>query len=233
MEALLEPARAHAAAGFAASESLAAASRQLSGVVGADDFTGGGPLHAGQVVRRPGVARALAAIARDGRSGFYEGECGHALLELGRGEYTAADFSRRHADWVQPLELDAFGRTLWSLPPNSQGYILLRCAAIASTIALPEPEHPRWAHLLIEACRESAADRDSAWHEGSDGAALIAPARIGAMRARISEQRAGSSRAAAVPGGTVSLCVVDAERMSVSMLQSNVVGWGAMLFVLA
>jgi gamma-glutamyltranspeptidase/glutathione hydrolase len=34
-----------------------------------------------------------------------------------------------------------------------------------------------------------------------------------------------------VPGDTVSLCAVDAERMAVSMLQSNFVGWGAMLFV--
>jgi gamma-glutamyltranspeptidase / glutathione hydrolase len=107
----------------------------------------------------------------------------------------------------------------------------LSSAAIASTLPLPEPDHPGWAHLLIEASREAAADRDAVWHEGSDGEALIAAERLAAMRARISEWHAGGSTAAAVPGGTASLCVVDRERMAVSMLQSNFVGWGSLLFV--
>jgi gamma-glutamyltranspeptidase / glutathione hydrolase len=153
------------------------------------------------------------------------------LLALGNGEYTTSDLARSYADWVEPLGLDAFGRRLWSLPPNSQGYILLRSAAIASTLSLPEPEDPAWAHLLIEALREAAADRDVVWHEGSDGEQLIAAERIGAMRARISTQRAQRQTQSVVPGGTVSICVVDAERTAVSMLQSNFVGWGAMLFV--
>jgi gamma-glutamyltranspeptidase/glutathione hydrolase len=55
---LLAPARAHAAGGFAASEALAAAAPLLAGVAHADDFTAAGPLVAGQIVRRPGVARA-------------------------------------------------------------------------------------------------------------------------------------------------------------------------------
>lgn len=230
LEELLEPARRHAADGFAASDSLAAATRLLPGVRGAEDFTASGTLQPGQVVRRPGVARALQAIAREGRRGFYEGEFGEALLELGGGEYTAADLKRGQADWVAPLGLEAFGHRLWSLPPNSQGYLLLRSAAIASGLSLPEPEHPGWAHLLIEASRASAADRDQVWHEGSDGPSLIAADRIAAARARISEQRAQGPAPAAIPGDTVSLCVVDGERMAVSMLESNFVGWGSMLF---
>jgi gamma-glutamyltranspeptidase/glutathione hydrolase len=228
---LLEPARRHAADGFAVSESLAAATRLLSSAHGTDDYTASGPLRPGQIVRRPGVARALEAIAHEGRRGFYEGEFGHALLELGGGEYTAADLERGQADWVAPLGLNGFGRQLWSLPPNSQGYLLLRSAAIASELDLPDPGHPAWAHLLIEASRESAADRDVAWHEGSDGPALIAADQIDAMRARISEQRARHRAPAAVTGGTVSLCVVDRERTAASMLQSNFIGWGSMLFV--
>jgi gamma-glutamyltranspeptidase/glutathione hydrolase len=132
---------------------------------------------------------------------------------------------------VQPLGLEAFGRRLWSLPPNSQGYLLLSSAAVVSTLALPEPDNPGWPHLLIEASREAATDRDCVWHEGSDGEALIAAGRIAEMRARISDRRTRGSATAAVPGGTVSLCVVDGDRMAVSMLQSNFVGWGAMLFV--
>jgi len=87
---LLEPARAHAANGFSASEAVAAAAPLLAGVAHADDFTAGGRLVAGRIVRRPGVAGAPEAIARDGRRGFHEGEFGDA-------------------DWVQPLAIDAFG----------------------------------------------------------------------------------------------------------------------------
>lgn len=86
--------------GFAASESLAAAAQLIAGVPEADDYTTGGPLMAGQVVRRPGVARALAAIALESRRGFYEGEFGQALLELGGGEYSSADLVRSQAEWV-------------------------------------------------------------------------------------------------------------------------------------
>jgi gamma-glutamyltranspeptidase/glutathione hydrolase len=231
LEQLLAPARSLAADGFAATESLAVATRLLTGVADADDFTGRGPLRAGQIVRRPGVARTLDAIARDGRSGFYEGEFGQALLELGGGEYTAADLARSQADWVQPLGLEAFGRPLWSLPPSSQGYVTLRSAAIASELELPEPEDPGWAHLLIEASRAAEADREAVWHESSDGRALIAADGIAAMRERISARRAGTGAPAPFAGGTVSLCVVDGDRMAVSMLQSNFVGWGSLLFV--
>ena len=231
LETLLEPARRHAADGFAASASLAAASEAIAGLPEAADYTVGERLRPGQVVRRPGVARALDVIAREGRRGFYDGEFGERLLELGGGEYTAADLARSQAEWVEPLGLEAFGRRLWSLPPNSQGYLLLCSAAIASGLQLPEPDDPVWAHLLIEASREAAVDRELVWNEASDGAALIAPDRVAAMRARIATRRAGVARPLAVPGGTVSICVVDGEGTAVSMLQSNFVGWGSLLIV--
>lgn len=224
LEELLEPALRHAEAGFAASPSLAAAAGELTGVDGAEDFTGPGGLGRGDVVRRPGVARALRAIARDGRTGFYEGEFGQALLELGAGEYTDEDLVREQADWVAPLGLEAFGQRLWSLPPSSQGYLLLRSAAMASELELPDPRSPAWAELLIEIASASESDRDEVWHEGSDGPSLITPEVIAGLRRRDSAPRT-------LAGDTVSLCVVDSERMAVSLLQSNFVGWGSLLFV--
>jgi gamma-glutamyltranspeptidase / glutathione hydrolase len=230
LEVVLAAARKHAASGFAASQALAQAAPLLAGVAHADDFTANGPLIPGHIVRRPGVARALQAIARGGRRGFYEGEFGEALLEAGGGEYTTGDLSRAQAEWVQPLGIDAFGRRLWSLPPSSQGYLLLRSAAIASSLQLPDPEDPEWAHLLIECSREAAADRAETWHEASAGQTLIATEVIASMRARITD-RAGAGAPAAVPGGTVSLCVVDRDRLAVSMLQSNFTAWGSLRFV--
>jgi gamma-glutamyltranspeptidase/glutathione hydrolase len=223
LEELLEPARHHAEVGFAASPSLAVAAAKLVGVAGGEDFTASGRLSAGDVVRRPGVARALGAIARDGRVGFYEGEFGEALLSLGSGEYREEDLSRPQADWVLPLGLDALGTRLWALPPNSQGYLLLRSAAMASEIRLPDPGDPEWADLLIEIASACESDRDEVWHEGSDGPSLITPEAIAGLRHR-------GPAPAPVTGDTVSLCVVDSERMAVSLLQSNFVGWGSLLF---
>jgi gamma-glutamyltranspeptidase/glutathione hydrolase len=235
LPALLAPALAYAQEGFAASEALATASGQIAGLPGAEDFVAPGDdsLRAGQIVRRPGVARVLDAIGRAGRAGFYEGEFGAGLIELGGGEYTEDDLLRVHAEWVEPLTVEAFGRRLWTLPPNSQGYVLLRAAAIACGLPLPEPDDPAWAHVLIEVARVAEADRDEVWHERSDGDALIAEAVIAAMRERVLERtrRAGSGAAPPLPGGTVSLCVVDDHRMAVSMLQSNFLGWGSLLFV--
>ncbi len=66
------------------------------------------------------------------------------------------------------------------------------------------------------------SDRDEVWHDGSDGRALVAPERIERLR---------PGAAAALPGDTVSLCVVDGDRMAVSILQSNFASWGSKLFV--
>ncbi|MBV8989056.1 MAG: gamma-glutamyltransferase, partial [Solirubrobacterales bacterium] len=228
---LLAPARRYAAEGFAASPSLAAACEQLAGVDGADDYTAHGPTYSGQLLRRSGVARTLESIARDGRRGFYEGEFGHALIELGGGEFSAGDFARDQADWVEPLAVEAFGRRVWSLPPNSQGYLLLASAAIASGLELPEPDDPGWAHLLIECSRVAAADREMVWHEASSGEELIGAPRIEAMRERIGDRRLPERSPDPVPGGTTGICVVDDDRTAISMLQSNYLGWGSLLFV--
>ena len=228
---LLEPARRHAADGFAASPSLATATRLVAGVPGAEDYSAGGTVRTGQVVRRPGIARALEAIRRDGRRGFYEGEFGQALIELGAGEYASEDLVRSQADWVSPLAVDAFGGRLWSAPPNSQGYLLLSSAAVAADQRLPGPGHAQWVHRLIAISRACARDRDAVWHERSDGRALIAPERIAALRERVMADQPSLRASTLVRGDTVSLCVIDSERMAVSMLQSNFVGWGSMRFV--
>ena len=64
LRVVLEPARRSAAEGFAASSRLAVATTLVATVDGADDFLPPGGLRAGQLVRRPAVADALAAIAR-------------------------------------------------------------------------------------------------------------------------------------------------------------------------
>ena len=118
---VLGPAIGYASGGFPAGAMLASMSPLLTGVEGAGELHPPGGLRAGQVVRRPGVARALEAIVRSGRDGFYGGEFGEGLLELGAGEYEPDDLARPLADWVAPLGRRVWGADVWTVPPASQG----------------------------------------------------------------------------------------------------------------
>jgi gamma-glutamyltranspeptidase/glutathione hydrolase len=231
---LLEPARAYAEDGFTASPTLAGwtASEGLQGVPHADDFTAGGPLPPGGVIRRAGVARTLRAIAEQGRQGFYQGEFGERLLELGNGEYTVDDLARSQADWVDPISVEAWDRRVWTVPPNSQGYITLAAAWIAQGLDLPaDPADDLWAHLLVEAARQAGFDRDDVLHEHASGEELLAPERLEPRRRAIDPERASVPGGVRAGGDTMYLCAVDGDRMGVSLIQSNFVGFGSMVVV--
>ena len=227
---VLAPAVAYAADGFPASPTLAARVPAIDGVVGAEDFVGGGrPVRTGTLVRRPGVARTLTAIGSGGRGAFYEGEFGSGLLDLGDGEYTADDLAASQADWVEPAFVDVWSRRVWTVPPNSQGYLTLAGAWIASGLpafADVDPDDPLWAHLLIESARQAAFDRVAVLSEGADWRSLVSPSRLAVRRDAISADGVSSVSFAPMPGGTMYLCAVDADRMGVSLIQSNASGWG-------
>jgi gamma-glutamyltranspeptidase/glutathione hydrolase len=231
---LLEPARAYAEDGFPASATLAGwtASEGLLNVPHADDYTASGPLPPGGLIRRRGVARTLLAIAERGREGFYQGEFGERLLELGNGEYTVDDLARRQADWVDPISVEAWGRRVWTVPPNSQGYITLAAAWIAKGLDLPaDPADGLWAHLLVEAARQAGFDRDDVLHETASGEALIATDRLEPRRRAIDRERASAPGRVSARSDTTYLCAVDGDRMGVSLTQSNYRGFGSMVVV--
>jgi gamma-glutamyltranspeptidase/glutathione hydrolase len=222
---LLVDAQRHARDGFPCSPLLAAAAPSVAGLPGAAEFQAAtGP---GAVVRRPRVAAALAGIARDGRAGFYGGAFGEGLRRLGAGEFTAADLAEPQAEWVPPLSVDVWDRQVWTVPPNSQGYLTLAGAWIAAGLPLPaDPADPTWAHLLVEAARAAAWDRLTVLHEDASGPALLDPSRLGPRRAAIETGRPASLGDGYAGGDTMFLCCVDADRQAVSLIQSNAAGFG-------
>lgn len=146
---VLAPAIAYPADGFPPSSTMKSAIDSIAHLPEAADYTAGGPL-----IARPGVAGAFHAVVADGRDGHYGGEFGAGLLELGNGEYEAADLDTPLADWVAPIGVNAWGHDIWTVPPNSQGYLGPAGAWIAAGLDLPENvEDGQWAHLLIEAAR--------------------------------------------------------------------------------
>lgn len=181
---------------------------------------------AGATVVRPGVARALRAIASGGRDAFYGGEFGGGLLQLGGGLFTPDDLERSQADWVEPLSAPAFGVELHTIGPNSQGYLTLGGAVLADAVGLPDdPDDARWAHLLVEAAALAGHDRPEVLHEGADGRELMR--RIAGRLDELDPERSSGRTAPAGSGDTTYLCTADGSGMAVSLIQSNASGFGS------
>jgi gamma-glutamyltranspeptidase/glutathione hydrolase len=224
---VLAPAIAQADDGFPAAVTLAQAVARYPDVAGMEQFDNPNP---GDPVRRPGVARALRAIRDHGRSGFYLGEFGDGLLALGNGEYTRADLELDQATWVEPLSLTAFGKVLHTIPPNSQGYLTLAGSRIADLVGLPtDTADPQWAHLTIESARLAGYDRLEVLHENADGATLLDDDVLRRRAAQVDPDRAAVLGDSYRPGGTIFLATADADRMGVSLIQSNAAGFGSLL----
>jgi gamma-glutamyltranspeptidase/glutathione hydrolase len=241
---VLAPAIALAVEGFAASRLLAAASPLVADLPGAGELCPDGPLKPAQLVRLPGVARTLRAIEADGRDGFYAGEAGRALLELGQGLFRQDDLSHPLAAWVEPVRLPVWGHYIWTVPPPSQGYLTAASARIAEQSGLPtDSSDPLWPHLLVEATRAAGHDRPLVLHEGADWLALVAEERLDAAASRLSTDRAAAAdvrpvredpdEAATAPrigdGDTTHLCAMDSEGLGISLTESNALDFGAHL----
>lgn len=227
MDVLLAPAIELAEHGFPASPLLIGALNQL-------DDRARETLHElfqqarrpGDLVRRPGLARALRAIAEHGRDGFYLGEFGDGLRELGAGLYSDDDLRNRRPDWVTSLSQPAFGKILHTIPPSSQGYLTLGAAALVDQIGAPaDPDDPQWAHLLIEAATVAGHDRPAVLHDQADGAALLQ--RIAGDVSKVDTRTASRGVTPTFDGDTTYLCTVDSDRMGVSLIQSNASGFGS------
>jgi gamma-glutamyltranspeptidase / glutathione hydrolase len=226
---ILQPAIALASNGFPASPLLLGTLSQLDdrGRQSLDELASQARRPAGRV-RRPGVARALEAIALHGRAGFYEGEFGEGLLELGKGWYAPHDLTTPLARWVTPLRARAWDTDLFTIPPNSQGYLTLGSAALAATLDLPsDPNDPRWAHLLIEAATAAGFDRPQVLHDAADGDELLAT--IAGRRHLIDTEHASKRPITSADGDTTYLCTTDGNGMAVSLIQSNASGFGSWL----
>ena len=186
----------------------------------------------GDVVRRPGVARALRAVAAGGRDAFYLGDFGEGLKQLGNGLYSDDDLRVASPEWVAPLSQPAFDKVLHTMPPNSQGYLTIGAAALVDQLsrehALPsDPDDPQWAHVLIEAATVAGRDRPAVLHDGADGAALVA--RIVGDVAAVNTRAASRVSTPTFDGDTTYLCTVDDQRMGVSLINSNASGFGSWL----
>ncbi|MBW3665962.1 MAG: gamma-glutamyltransferase [Actinobacteria bacterium] len=199
----------------------------------AEYYPGGEPVRPGDRVTRPALAGTLRAIATEGRDAFYGGPPAEDIVEAVGGLITMEDLDREHREWVDPIGVEIGGLTAWTTPPNSQGYLGPGALAVFQMLDPgDDPGSVRWWHLLIEAYRSLAWERDDLvsdpGHLALRAGLLLDRERLERAAATVSEDRAGAWPAA--PGrtsGTAYICVADSDGMGVSVIQSNYRGTGS------
>ena len=232
IDEVLAAAQTYADEGFPVAPLLAMSLPSVAHVDGAGDYFVGGPPQAGDVRRRPGIARSLRLIAQRGREGWYGGEFGAGLLRIGHGWFSEADFTRDLAEWFETAAIEVPAGTMHVTAAPTQGYLTALGLAIAAQLPVPPDQaDPAWPHLLIEAARAAAHDRNALLYDGADVTPLLTVDEVQRRTALVDPERSSVPGASAHAGDTIYLCVADSDGMCVSLSQSNASGYGANLTV--
>jgi len=240
---LLEPSIEYARAGFPVSPIIAshftawkdAEAPQLAAV-----YHPGGRVPAyGDVFKNPLLAASYERIAKDGASGFYEGETAERIVAKSRelGGYMSLEDLRSHrADWVDPVSSSYRGYDVWEIPPNGQGICALQILNLMEGFDVPSLglNSVDYLHLFVEAKKLAFEDRARYYADPAFAkvpvAWLISKEYARERAKRIDPKRAAQSASPGDPpldSDTVYLCAADGEGNMVSFIQSNYAGFGS------
>src|SRR5688500_9745116 len=215
------------------------AQRQLKSARNGLELTiGGRGPNAGEIFRNPGLARTLEAIARGGRSAYYEGEIADAIVSVIKeagGCLSADDLASHASTWEEPISVTYRGYRVFECPPNGQGITALIALNIlegfdfASSLSLSAER----LHLMIEAMRLAFAD--AGWYVADPTFSkipmqeLLSKEYAETRRKLMDKQRATVDPKRGSPvssSDTVYLSVVDKFGNACSFINSNYMGFG-------
>tara|TARA_Y100001970_G_scaffold293893_1_gene444354 strand:- start:3205 stop:4788 length:1584 start_codon:yes stop_codon:yes gene_type:complete len=114
----------------------------------------------GQKMKNTFLAKTLKTISKLGRKGFYEGEISTKIVSYLRskgGHHTLEDFASAKGEFVSPINTNYREKTVFQLPPNTQGIISLIILKILEHFKLSKLKFndPERIHILIEAAKIS------------------------------------------------------------------------------
>ena len=246
---LLSPAIRYADEGFPVSDVIAAHWDALSEKLctkpraAALYLPDGRPPRPGEIFRNPDLARSLRTIARDGVTGFYEGDIADAILAVSReedGTLDDDDLREFEPEWVAPISTTYRDWTVYELPPNTQGIAALLMLNLMEQFPLAEYgfHSTRALHVMIEA--KKLAYADMLQHLGdqrfsrADVAALLGKSAARDRAAQIDAARcARDVQPSALAGVTTSagtdtvyFCAIDRDGNIASVIQSIYEGFG-------
>ena len=188
----------------------------------------------GPLVQRD-LALTLEAVRDGGTDAFYGGDIAKRIVAAAAAAgspLALEDFAEHKSDWMEPLRVAYRKGRAASFPPPAQGMSALMILGLADGFDVRGLGEADYVHLLVEATRLAFEDRDRyltdpAWMEKSPKD-LLAPDRIGRLRARISMKRAMPAAPARADGGdTIAIAAADAQGNAVSLIQSLYFTWGS------
>ena len=201
-------------------------------------LTGGRAPKAGETWRLPELAETLRTIAKEGRSGFYEGGVAEDIVAylsgLG-GCHALDDLAEMRGEYVTPISTDYRGHTMLQIPPNGQGITALMMLNILAEydLASLDPNGVERLHLETEASRMAYAARDRyvADQRQADVPVehMLSMEFANEMRAQIRPDKAVTAPEATGPAyrDTIYLTVVDKDRNACSFINSLYMPFGS------
>lgn len=246
MDRILAPSIHYAEQGFPVSELIAyywqTSVPKLSSQPGAFAATfapGGRAPRTGELFKNPDLAATYSAIAKGGKTVFYQGDIAKRIDTFMRqhgGYLRYDDFASHSSEWVEPVSVNYRGYDVWELPPNGQGIAALQMLQILKNFDLKAMGFNSAAslHTMIEAKKLAFEDR-ARYYADMDFAKvpvnqLISEA-YGKQRAALIGDQAAQRVEAGNPylqeGDTIYLTTADAEGNMVSLIQSNYRGMGS------
>jgi gamma-glutamyltranspeptidase/glutathione hydrolase len=244
IEKILSPAIRLAEVGFPVAPLTAyfwqrGAEKQLASALNGGEMTidGRGP-NPGEVFKNPGLARSFRLIAEKGKSAFYEGEIGDAIvstIQQAGGCMRMEDLSNHFSTWESPISTSFRDLRIWECPPNGQGLAALLALNIIEDFDLEsmDPLSQMRLHLEIEAMRLAFAD--TSWYLADPAFSkvpvheLLSKTYANDRRKLIDPNRATVDQQYGVPiasTDTVYFCVVDNYGNACSFINSNYMGFG-------
>jgi len=159
----------------------------------------------GQRIALPELGATLRRIAHEGPSAIYSGPIARAIAAASwLDEQDLAAYSPR---WVSPLRAAYRDREVLELPPPTQGVVALEA------LRLLEPDRPTLSNL-VGAVALALDDGAAHVRDGADVDWLLEPGRLDARR------RQSPRPVPPIDGGTSHVCVVDSDRLVVSLISS-------------
>ncbi|HEX6998823.1 MAG TPA: gamma-glutamyltransferase [Gammaproteobacteria bacterium] len=246
MGELLAPAIDYGRHGFPVTaviaEAWAAEAARLGGHPGFGEvfLPGGAAPREGDTFVNARLAAAYELLAAGGRDAFYRGPIADAIerrVRAGGGFLAADDCARHRSEWVEPVSTDYRGCTVWELPPNGQGVVVLQMLNILEgfdlrALGFGSAQH---LHLLVEAKKLAFEDRARYYADPAFAdvpvEGLLSKAYAEERRRLIDLERAAAPTHGEPPGSrrgdTVYLAAADGDGRMVSLIQSNYRGFGS------
>jgi len=188
---------------------------------------GGHVLTQGEIFTQPGLAQTLSTIADHGPGAFYEGALAARFVEgmqaLGS-RITLEDLAAQSASVLEPLTMAVGEHTLYTAPPNSQGFVVLQL------LKALDPHADRDDVATMAALFASSNDQRDSYladpdHTEIDLEFLLSDQHIQQLLESTKAPRnTGQPRAS---GDTVAMSAVDSEGGAVSSLHSIFYAFGA------